>query len=278
MKTAEKTRDIGLDLTRIIAFLSVASVHFFLHSGFYYAPIAGKRMMLMVVLRTACMVCVPLFLILTGYLSSGREIALTGRGLRGFYSKLTRVVFIYVLSSALILCFRRYVLREAVTVSGGLFSILGYEHYSWYVEMYLGLYLLVPFLNAMWRAMGERRSRRALVIVLAVLTALPSLLNGFDFRTPGALARPWRSSGYNKLIPGWWTALYPLTYYFIGAYIRSDVQIKALKTRYLALALFCALAASRLICVSRARRWASLPATCAFSRLISMLFISDAVS
>lgn len=35
-------RDIGLDITRIIAFLSVISVYFFLNSNFYYVAIDGK--------------------------------------------------------------------------------------------------------------------------------------------------------------------------------------------------------------------------------------------
>ena len=38
-----KKRDIGLDLTRIIAFMSVVAIHFFLNSGYYNEPVIGKR-------------------------------------------------------------------------------------------------------------------------------------------------------------------------------------------------------------------------------------------
>ena len=64
-------RDIGLDLTRILAFLAVPSVHFFLNSTYYDTAIVGPRMALMTVMRTAFMVCVPLYMLLSGYLCWG---------------------------------------------------------------------------------------------------------------------------------------------------------------------------------------------------------------
>ena len=63
-----KKRDIGLDLTRIVAFVSVVSIHFFLNSGYYDAPVVGKRMYIMTLGRTFFGICVPLFMLLSGYL------------------------------------------------------------------------------------------------------------------------------------------------------------------------------------------------------------------
>lgn len=76
-------RDIGLDLTRILAFLAVPSVHFFLNSTYYDTAIVGPRMALMTVMRTAFMVCVPLYMLLSGYLSAEKHIPLTRSGLLG---------------------------------------------------------------------------------------------------------------------------------------------------------------------------------------------------
>ena len=61
-------RDLGLDYTRILAFLLVVTVHFFLHSGFYGNAMQGEKMYIMTAIRTLCMSCVPLFLLLTGFL------------------------------------------------------------------------------------------------------------------------------------------------------------------------------------------------------------------
>ena len=52
-------RDIGLDFTRIFAFFSVVSVHFFLNTDFYKRPINGVKMQMLVGARTFFMVCVP---------------------------------------------------------------------------------------------------------------------------------------------------------------------------------------------------------------------------
>lgn len=70
MKKERIVRDLGLDITRIIAFASVPSVHFFLNSGFYDTPVLGEKMYIMVIFRTLFMICVPLFMLLSGYLMS----------------------------------------------------------------------------------------------------------------------------------------------------------------------------------------------------------------
>ena len=59
-KTMHSQRDIGLDISRIVAFMSVTCVHFFLNTGFYQQPVNGIKMYLMVLLRTMFMVCVPI--------------------------------------------------------------------------------------------------------------------------------------------------------------------------------------------------------------------------
>lgn len=63
-------RDITLDAIRVFAVFSVISVHYFLHSGFYNTPVMGTRMFIMITFRQFFMICVPLFMILTGYLMS----------------------------------------------------------------------------------------------------------------------------------------------------------------------------------------------------------------
>ena len=72
-KTKEnRTRNTTLDLIRIFACFCVVSVHFFLNNGFYNHPVIGKRMFLMVCVRSFFMICVPLFVILSGYLEKDK--------------------------------------------------------------------------------------------------------------------------------------------------------------------------------------------------------------
>ena len=88
-------RDIGPDITRIVAYFSVLGVHFFLNSGFYETPVMGRRMFVMVIMRTFFMICVPLFMILSGYLYSERKIAIQRASFKKHIQKLFRIICIY---------------------------------------------------------------------------------------------------------------------------------------------------------------------------------------
>lgn len=96
--------------------------------------------------------------------------------------------------------------------------------------MYIGLALMIPFLNLLWNGIGSRKGQLSLVTVMIALTVLPSVFNIYDFKTPGALIRPWLAESFTQIVPDWWKNIYPVTYYFIGAYIRRNVDMKKLKT------------------------------------------------
>ena len=51
--------------------------------------------------------------------------------------------------------------------------------------MYIGLALMIPFLNLLWNGIGSRKGQLSLVAVMAALTVLPSIFNIYDFKTPG---------------------------------------------------------------------------------------------
>ena len=193
-------RDFGLDLVRAAAGVLVLSVHFFLNNGFYQTPVAGKTMLLACMVRALCMTCVPLFLVLTGYTCIGREWS------RGYYRKLLPVVLTYLGAGVVCLAFRVAVLHEAISPLGMVRRMLDFSAapYAWYIEMYIGLFLLSPFVNAAWKAMSDK-AKGALVLSLAVMTALPSLLNQMG----------------GQIVPDWWVSVYPLTYYVLGAWLRE---------------------------------------------------------
>ena len=143
-------RNIGLDLTRILAFLSVIGVHFFLNTDFYKIPVRGKRMLILATIRTGFMVCVPLFLLLTGYLVSGKNIPLEAKSLKKYYKKIIPILLSYALAMALIFAIFRLRGDGSYTFQKLVFGILGYKEYSWYVNLYIGLFLLSPFLINIW--------------------------------------------------------------------------------------------------------------------------------
>lgn len=211
-------RNTAMDLVRCIALLTVVSVHFFMNSGFYSQPVMGKRMFVMTVARTGFMVCVPLFLVLSGYLMCGKTVS------RKYYGGITKTLGIYVLASISCLIFKKVYLGMDITLETAFWATLNFSgaNYSWYIEMYIGLFLLIPFLNILYRNIDTQKNKQILLITFLVLTALPSVVNIYNFQVSGWWGNPALSTAYNKIMPSWWQGgIFPLTYYFIGCYLRE---------------------------------------------------------
>lgn len=226
------SRNPNLDIIRTIAVFSVLSVHFFLNTDYYNTTIIGEKLYMATVLRTGFMVCVPLFLVLTGYLMNKKKLT------KEYYHGLKKTLIIYILATLCIIAFRVVYKKEEFTLFHAFINITSFNQYSWYIEMYIGLFLLIPFLNLIYNNLSGRKEKLMLIVTLLVITSLPSCLNTFDFVTKDWFFHPATSSDYQKLVPAWWENIYPLTYYYIGAFIheyQKDIKI-SLKSNFL---LFC---------------------------------------
>ena len=214
-KAYKTNRDSSLDLIRVTALFFVISVHFFYNNGFYKTNVAGERMYVMVLMRTLFMSCVPLFLLLTGCLMNRKRLCCR------YYKGISKTVGVYLLASIVCIFFKFQFLGEEITIKEAILSILNFSgaKYAWYVEMYLGLFLLIPFLNLIYWGLESKKEKKCLIITFFILSTLPSILNIFDLRTSGWLLEPTISDVYDKLVPAWWTRLYPVLYYFIGCYL-----------------------------------------------------------
>lgn len=167
-------------------------------------------------LRQFLMICVPLFMMLTGYLTGDRKPC------RNYYRKLVDTLGVYVLASLCCTAYKLYAGYEVFWLYRLVNDITSYSAapYGWYVKMYIGLFLLCPFLNAGWKALEGKRGKQQLLTVLLILTALPGVVNIFRpwlswFRAPAS------SDDYLQLLPDYWVKLYPFLYYFLGCYIRE---------------------------------------------------------
>lgn len=233
-------RNLNMDLVRCVAVFSVVAVHFFKNSGYYSTPLIGEKMLVATIARTLFMVCVPLFMLITGYFMCEKQIELSGKNLKSFYGKLSSVLIPYTVITVLIIVWRIIYKEETLDFKNCLLILTDFTHYSWYVEMYIGLYLLIPFINLIWKNIGSKKSEFILIIILLCLTTLPTVTNIWNFTVDGWFSAPKSSSTYNDITPEWWTGIYPVTYYFIGAYIRKNVDFSKIRTgRLLILFVFC---------------------------------------
>ena len=281
-------RDSSMDLIRIVAVFLVMSVHFLFHTyahnpaingtdGFYHLTVEGlgpidgiiqaiqqgdgsllhgPLWFLMIFMKTLFSCCVPLFMILTGYLMSKKTLS------RKYYNGIRKTLIIFVLATFACMFFKSIfetkaakdaffafdfgTMFDAIHKTGkyelknyilSIFDFTG-ANYSWYVEMYIGLFLMAPFLNLAYNKLKTKRKKQVLVGTFIFLMILPSLFNIFQFNSAEWWLNPAKDGTYQKLIPAFWAAAYPLAFYFTGCYIR-EYGIK-LKTRSM-LPLFCIL-------------------------------------
>lgn len=197
-----QNRIIGLDLVRSCAILFVIAGHFFvLNTPFKNTDFGGFSMFLQAMFIPLFMTGVPLFLLLTGYLNANKTVS------KRYYKGCIRVLASYFLFSLLTILFRKYYLQEDLTWAKWILKIFDFSAipYAWYIEMWIGLFLLTPFLNMLYKAIPTRWQKQVLILTLYVMTALPDLLNRYGLH----------------LVPGFWASCYPLTFFFAGSYIHE---------------------------------------------------------
>jgi surface polysaccharide O-acyltransferase-like enzyme len=198
-------RVAGLDIIRALAVLFVISVHYFKNTIFYSIPMTGKTMIILNSLRWLFFICVPLFMILTGYLSRNKEPN------KEYFKGIKKVLISYLFISIACIIVRIFYFKEKQRILYWLISPFNFtaDGYSWYIEMYIGLFLIAPFLNILYKNLKDKKQKELLIIVLLILTGVPAMFNNYNIL------------GLNKIkiFPNWWIDLYPITYYYIGSYI-----------------------------------------------------------
>ncbi len=216
-KKLYEERNINLDLIRCFAIFFVISVHFFLNTNYYQLIFSGRKMYLFTILRTFFMICVPLFLLLTGYLMNKKELS------KKYYKGIIKVLLTYFLCSVACIIFNKFYLNQEIGWKMAILSIFNFAGapYAWYIEMYIGLFLLIPFLNLIWKGLETQNKRKCLIITMLILTTLPTILNIYDWITPGFFKNMTISNVYQPIVPDYWLILYPFTYYFIGCYLKD---------------------------------------------------------
>lgn len=223
---AEK-RDIRLDVIRAVACVFVISIHTLGWIGFNGETTQGTIMYLFSVLRTVFVTCVPLFLLLSGFLNGGYR-----GNIKLFYVRIIRVLFIYFIAGAICQTYDYLINEKPFDIISAVLSFFEFTAapYAWYIAMYIGLFLLMPFLVMLWESLSKR-NQNILIAVLILISAMPSIFNNFNFRT----AEWWytKTDESSKLVSEYWISLYPILYFCLGMKLREldkSEEIQKLKT------------------------------------------------
>lgn len=200
----KNTRIAGLDIIKALAAFFVVSVHFLMNTKFYEMKLSGYGMIILTAVRHFLLTCVPLFLLATGYLNRNKEPN------KEYYKGIIKVLISYVFICILCIIFRKFYFGEEKRLLAWAASIFNFSAngYSWYIEMYLGLFLLIPYLNILYKSLETKNRKAGLIFTFIALTALPSITNGIKVLDHRLF-----------VLPDWWIAMYPITYYLMGCYI-----------------------------------------------------------
>lgn len=191
-------RNSGADIIRCTGFLLAVLFHFYLYNYFYYEPQTGIWVFIADCFRTLSIACNGLFMTLTGFLICEKEPNAR------YFRRLPRVLTAYCIAAAVSIPVRHFFLGDEQTFAVWCERFFGFSgvYYGWYVEMYAGLLLLSPLLNAAVQRLNEQKRLTQAVLLCAAVTSLPQAL-------------PF------GILPDWWKSFYPVTYYLIGAYVRK---------------------------------------------------------
>ncbi|MCC8097685.1 MAG: acyltransferase family protein [Eubacterium sp.] len=187
-------REFGMDIARIIAILFVPFIHFFGDTEYYSAPIEGTAMLHATALRWLVLTAVPLFMIITGYFKLNKDVSFD------HYKAIFPVLMTHIVCCVVRL-FVDYHIHETELTREYVLDKLVFFNYGWYVRLYIGLLLIIPFLNKAYHGLETRAKKETLILTLIFLTAMGPL--------------------FYDVIPATWLILYVTGYYFIGAYIRE---------------------------------------------------------
>lgn len=199
------SREVSLDVIRAMAIVFVIAGHFFsLNTAFRSVPFHGElSLFIQGMAQFLFGIGVPLFIMLTGYLNvKKRDYSWS------YVGGMKRVLLAYLFFSVVTVVFRKLYLQEELSWLKMGLKILDFSAipYAWYIEMWIGLYLLTPMLNRAYEAFGgEKRQKLWLLAVLLMLSSVPLLTNRYGL----------------YLLPAYWHNTYPVLFFFMGRYIRE---------------------------------------------------------
>lgn len=207
---SKKERLFGLDLLKILATFTVLSVHFFLNTQFYNTNATGFSITIQVIIRNLCMICIPLFVMLSGYLNNKKDYN------KKFFIELLEIIVIWLFYSIIEFITTSIMNNNLSTfnIKTMLYKISIFTacRYSWYIEMFIGLYMMTPILNRAYDSFDDK-SKKIVTFLALLLTIGFSFLNGV----------------FSNIIhfPLYWGNLYFIAYYLVGkniAYFKPDLK------------------------------------------------------
>lgn len=198
-----------IDNMKCVALLMVFTVHFIsLWGGWLHTPCKSSLRVLALGLYFLCNSCVPLFFMASGMLLNKR-----GFSLKRHYIKIVPILLMYLFASVICGLFKYFVEGESVgKLIKGVFTF-STAGYSWYVEYYILLFMLIPIINMLLNKLGNGKNLWIAILLMAAVSTAGSLYRYQDFVEESRIM-----TLCFKLLKN----LFPILYYMIGFAINEN--------------------------------------------------------
>lgn len=196
-----KERNAGLDVLRIVAMIMIVILHILGQGDFITNTNNEEFYQISIILKIICIVAVNCYVLITGYFQSNSTFKM-----KKIIIIWIKVIFYSISIYAIIILLgkREFSISECIK---SVFPITTNSY--WFVNCYLLLYIISPFLNKLIKALDKKEFQKLIIILLIVFCVCPSILPA-NFTLD-------KTAGYGII---WFIVLY-----FVGAYIRLHIKI-----------------------------------------------------
>lgn len=208
---------LNIEILRILAVLAVIFNHTVGYMSFYNEPLGSAKYWLYQVISIGCKVAVPLFMAISGALLLVKEESCADL----FRKRVLRIILAIIIFNLLYVCVdiingSELTIREAMIFmyTEGLL-----KYHLWYLPMYMGFLLTLPFLRAMVKNLENKYFIYLIVLAVIFKGIIPSL----EFLI-------WNGKyTLNENINFSWLLNYVILYPCIGYYLQHRIDIKRCK-------------------------------------------------
>lgn len=204
-------RYFSSDFVRFLCIIFMIAGHALNYNGSMEHTIGQYPMFWWIVLKTVLMFSATTLIISTGYLMGERLPN------KRHYIKIIKIIIIYVMTAIIVFIFEKYyfgVDRNFLKIFTDIFAFEGMS-YAWFLKMYICLYLVIPFINILYKKL-DKKQKKFLILILMYITVIPIFFSEISFVI-----------GRDLKIPDFFIEIYPIMLYLMGLYIKEyDLKMK----------------------------------------------------
>lgn len=194
-------RNINIDLVKFIGILFLIITHFFFNIGILSMDINSNISYLCTFLYNFSFFQLPIFIIVTGYLmSEKKEYSIN------YFKKLIKIIISYIVITILVILIDCFVNNKDINLLVTIKDfILGNIGYSWYVLLYIQMYIMMPLINKIYQFLENKFNKNIIIFTIVILLIINLFTYLFIYDIPLRIFNFWQ-----------------LAYILTGIYIKKE--------------------------------------------------------